>query len=140
MFVAMLAPAAAQAATTSGGLLRAMNEARAAHGLGPLRQDRTLAKAALAHSRDMIRRDVLGHYGFVQRMQRAGVRGFVGENLAWGVGETASPSVIVQRWLDSPAHRFNLLHPRFRKVGLAVPVGAFGGAPAATVVTANFAG
>jgi len=73
-------------------------------------------------------------------MQRAGVTGFVGENLAWGVGETASPAVIVQRWLASPAHRVNLLHPRFRRVGLAVPVGPFRGETGATVVTANFSG
>ena len=135
-----LAPAAA-AATTSTQLLRAMNETRAEHGIGPLRADRTLRRAAQAHSADMVRTEVFGHYGFVQRMQRFGVRGpHVGENLAWGVGASTEAQAILQSWLGSPSHRANLLNPRFQRVGLGFATGSFNGHTGAMLVTANFAG
>ena len=44
----------------------------------------------------------------------------VGENLAWGRGNDASPQQIMRMWLDSPEHRRNLLSPRWRQFGLAV--------------------
>ena len=135
-----LAPAAA-AATTSTQLLRAMNETRAAHGVGPLSADPKLRRAARAHSVDMVRTEVFGHYGFVQRMQRFGVRGpYVGENLAWGVGASAEARGIVNGWLASPSHRANLLNARFQRVGLGFASGSFNGHAGATLVTANFAG
>ena len=136
-----LAPAAAAASKPDRDLLLAMNEARAANGVAPLRPDARLRRAARAVSAELIRRDVVTHDGFVRRMQHAGVRGpYVGENLAWGVGASASASAIVQGWLASPAHRGNLLNPRFRRVGLGLVTGEFAGRTGATVVTANFAG
>lgn len=136
----VLAPAS-PAATTSTQLLRAMNETRAEHGVGPLRADRTLVRAARAHSVDMIRKSVFGHYGFVERMQRFGIRGpYIGENLAWGVGGSAEARAIVSSWLGSPSHRANLLNARFKLVGLGFASGSFNGHSGATLVTANFAG
>lgn len=137
--VTLLAAPAAQAGNSD--LLRAMNATRADHGLAPLRADSTLARAARAHSVDMIQRGLFGHYGFLDRMQRFGVRGpYVGENVAWGVGDLATPAGIVRGWLASPSHRANLLSPRFRLVGLGTAIGDFRGHVAATVLTANFAG
>ena len=135
-----LAPVAS-ATTSSTELLRSMNEARAEQGVGPVRPSATLTRAARAHSADMLRTEVFGHYGFVERMQRFGVRGpYVGENLAWGVGDSAEADAIVAGWLASPAHRGNLLNPRFRFVGLGFATGSFNGRAGATLVTANFAG
>jgi uncharacterized protein YkwD len=89
----------------------------------------------------MVRKDVFGHYGFVDRMRRFGVRGpYVGENLAWGVGTSAEARAIVGGWLASPSHRGNLLNPRFRFVGLGFASGEFNGHAGATLVAANFAG
>jgi uncharacterized protein YkwD len=61
----------------------------------------------------------------------------VGENLAWGRGEDASPEQIMRRWLESPEHRQNILSPRWREFGLGVRLqAAFLGGPD-TAVWAN---
>ena len=137
----VLAPAASAGSTTAPALLQAMNDARAEHGVAPLRVDVRLRRAAAAHSGAMIRRGQFGHGGLARRMQQHGVKGpRIGENLAWGVGASVSARAIVSTWLASPVHRRNLLSPRFRHVGLGLASGTFAGRAGATVVTANFAG
>jgi uncharacterized protein YkwD len=49
----------------------------------------------------------------------------VGENIAWGSYDLATPRSIVQAWMNSPEHRANILYPGYRLVG----VGVAGGAP-----------
>jgi uncharacterized protein YkwD len=44
----------------------------------------------------------------------------MGENLAWGTAELATPAAIVEAWLRSPGHRDNVLRPRFREIGVGV--------------------
>jgi uncharacterized protein YkwD len=128
-------------ATGSPSLLSAINEARAAHRLAPLRLDPRLQRAAHAHSSDMVRRNYFAHGPFVSRLARFGVRGpRVGENLAWGVGAGADAREVVRRWLASPRHRANLLRPGFRRVGLGLRAGRFAGYGNAVVITADFAG
>jgi uncharacterized protein YkwD len=128
-------------AAGSPSFLAAINEARAAHGLAPLRFDARLQRAARAHSSDMVHRNYFAHGPFVSRLARFGVRGpRVGENLAWGVGAGADPRRIVQQWLASPRHRANLLRPGFRRVGLGLRAGSFAGHGNALVITADFAG
>jgi uncharacterized protein YkwD len=120
-------------------LLNRINAARAAHGLGPLAIDPHLERAARSHSVDMLRRDYFAHGDFARRLERFGVRGpVVGEDLAWHVGRLSAATTVAM-WLASPPHRANLLRPGFRRVGLATPIGSFGGRRA-TVVTADFAG
>jgi len=134
---------AAQASPTAAesSLLRAMNQARAQHGLAPLRIDVRLEAAARAKSRSMLRTGTFAHGDFQRRLTSFGVRGpYYGENLAWGVGSSATASGVVQLWLASPSHRANLLRPSFQRVGLGRLAGTFGGYSGAAVVTANFAG
>jgi uncharacterized protein YkwD len=88
----------------------------------------------------MMRRQYFAHGAMGARLRQFGVRGFVGENLAWGVGSAGSPNGVVQRWLASPSHRANLLRPGFRRVGLGLRVGNFAGYSGVRVVTADFAG
>ena len=122
-------------------ILSAMNQVRAANGLGPLRPNGKLHTAARAHSGDMMRRGYFGHGAFGRRMSGFGVRApVVGENLAWGTGAAAGAMTIVQEWLASPEHRANLLRPGFRLVGVGSAIGTFVGRPGAVVVTADFAG
>jgi uncharacterized protein YkwD len=136
--IVVVSPAAAGNSST---FLAAMNEARAAHGLAPLRLDSKLRRAARAHSSDMLRRNYFAHGPFVSRLARFGVRGpRVGENLAWGVGSGADAREVVRRWLASPTHRANLLRPGFRRVGIGMTSGTFAGYSGALVVTADFAG
>jgi uncharacterized protein YkwD len=141
-FVFFAAVGAAQAATlTQSDLLRAMNRARAAHGLRPLRIDATLERAARAYSTEMLRTGVFTHGSFFSRVRSFGARGpQLGENLAWGVGAFANPFNIVRQWLASPSHRANLLRPGYTRVGVGVRRGAFQGRAGALVITADFGG
>ena len=124
-----------------GALLRAMNTARAAYALPPLRVDPRLQRAARGHSAAILRNGSFSHGSFAYRLRRHGVRTpLVGENLAWGVGSLASPRAVVRAWLASPGHRANLLRRAFSRVGVGALVGPFAGYARATVVTADFAG
>jgi uncharacterized protein YkwD len=144
VFVALaVAPLAMARGLTPAGtsLLRAVNAARVAHHLRPLRADATLARAARSHSQDMLAHGYFAHGAFTSRMAAFHARGpLVGENLAWGVGSYASPATIVREWLASPEHRRNLLRPGFVRIGIGEAVGSFQGHGGAIVVTADFAG
>ena len=140
------APVAAHttsAATLSAretALLERINSVRAEHQLSPLRIDRVLVRTARAHSGRMLRQGVFGHGDFAGRMRA--LRGrfpLLGENIAWGSGSYASARSLVKAWMASPGHRANLLHPRFRRIGIGAPVGTFSGYRRAAVVTTDFA-
>jgi uncharacterized protein YkwD len=121
-------------------LVGAINSVRTLHLLPKLRVDFRLVRAARSHSGDMLRHHYFGHGNFGSRMSRFRVRGTVfAENLYWGSG-VASAHAAVAGWLASPPHRQNLLDPQLRRVGVATPLGAFGGFSTATMVTADFAG
>ena len=122
-------------------LLQEINQVRQAHGLGALRPDTHLERAARSHTREMIATGQFQHGAFWTRMMRFDVKArLAGENLAWGTGPTGYAHSIVAAWLASPEHRANLLRPSFSRIGVGDLVGAFGGTPAAHVVTADFAG
>jgi uncharacterized protein YkwD len=140
-FSALAGQAKATPTTAELAMLQAMNAARHAHGLAPLRIDRRLQRAACGHSRAMLRTDSFSHGAFAARIRRAGVRARrVGENLAWGVGALAQAQSIVSVWLASPEHRANLLRPGYRTVGVGIRVGTFEGHAGASVITTDFAG
>ena len=130
-------------------VLCVLNQERTARGLGRLRHDRRLGKAALRHSREM----VSGHYfahdsrsgaSFADRIQRTGwTRGrrcwAVGENLAWGAGPLATPRAIAAAWMRSPGHRRNILDGRFHQIGIGVVRAApLGGARDGATYTTDF--
>jgi uncharacterized protein YkwD len=111
-----------------------LNEERGRRGLGRLRLNDRLSAAADRHSRDMVRRNYFSHDSlsgatFVDRIRRTGylrsARSWsVGENLAWGSGSRGTPEQILRAWMDSPAHRANILTRRFREIGIGVAEGA----------------
>ena len=126
--------------TRDSALVDAMNAARTARLLPKLRVDLRLARAARYHSVDMLRRHYFAHGNFGARMGQFHVVGTLfAENLVWGSG-VMSANAAVADWLASPAHRENLLDPKLRRVGVATPLGAFGGYSTATMITADFAG
>ena len=138
---ALASPAQAGPTPAEASLLGAMNQARAQHGVAPLRVDLRLERAARAKSRSMLRTGTFAHGNFQRRLTSYRVRGpYYGENLAWAVGPSSSAAGIVQMWLSSPSHRANLLRSSFQRVGLGLVVGTFAGYSGAAVVTANFAG
>lgn len=121
-------------------LVVAINAVRSVHLLPKLAIDRRLVRAARSHSRDMLRRHYFAHGNFGARMAQFHIRGTLfAENLVWSSG-VMSPNAAVTEWLTSPPHRQNLLDPTLRRVGVATPIGAFGGFSTATMITADFAG
>jgi uncharacterized protein YkwD len=126
---------------SESSLLSAMNAARRGYGLGPLRADGRLERAARGHSARMLRLGVFFHGAFTARIRRAGVRApRLGENLAWAVGRVTRARSIVTMWLASPPHRANLLYPGYRLVGVGAINGNFGGQRNARMITTDFAG
>jgi len=98
------------------------NEARAAHGAGPLRWDTALAAAARQHCLRMAAEGPISHrYGGEAAVsERAGEAGahfsLIEENVALG----PTPAAIHDAWMRSPGHRTNLLNPAVDRVGVAV--------------------
>jgi uncharacterized protein YkwD len=107
-----------------------LNAARRRHGLSRLRVDPHLRLAARRHARDMLVRRYFAHFSAAgsspwKRIRAAGYmrpgqRWLVGENLAWGTGRASTPGDRTRALLQSPAHRANMLHRRFREVGIWV--------------------
>jgi uncharacterized protein YkwD len=106
-----------------------LNYERRSRGLGALRAEPRLRRAALRHSRDMVERRYLEHVSpdgvpFDRRIAAAGFRigprTVVGENLATGERANGSPAVIVEGWMGSPGHRRNILRPQFRLIGIGI--------------------
>lgn len=122
-------------------LLDAINRARAASGVPPVRIGPRLQRAARAHSRAMARSGSLSHGNWYQRLRAYGVRGrTLGETLAWGVGSHGRGAAIVSMWLQSPPHRATMLRRGFSRVGVGIAVGTMAGYSGASVATADFSG
>ncbi len=129
-----------QMSTAERSLLAAINSARAAAGVAPLRASAELTSAATWQSQELARAGVLDHTSpdgstLTGRLARAGWHGSAaGEDLAVAVSAASAVSM----WLQSPAHRENLLRPTFRSVGVGLARGAWNGR-SALFVTADFA-
>ena len=132
-------------------VLGELNAIRLAHGLVSLRLSRPLSVAADTHSQAM------GTFGFFAHSSRDGsafwkrVQRFYGPsgNGSWSVGENLlwsssrlDASAALKLWMASPAHRKNILTPRWREIGLsalwvnAAP-GVFGGRDV-VIITSDF--
>ena len=119
-----------------------INQARGAHGLGALRASGSLARAATAHSRDMVLHGFFAHDSPTgstpkERIDRAGYFAgagswALGETIAWGSGDLATPASIVRSWLLSPGHRAILLDGRYHDLGVGIALGAPGQGAGAT--------
>lgn len=88
----------------------------------PLEWNSQLAVAAVAHSRDMAKRNYFAHAArdgslVADRAVRAGYDWIrIGENIAAGQG---SPEQAVSSWIASPTHCANLMHPDYTQMGAA---------------------
>jgi uncharacterized protein YkwD len=109
-------------ATVRTELVELLNRTRADTGLPPLAVDPQLEAIALAHSRDMLANDYVGHLSpttgsAADRVRAASVRsGLVLEN----IGRGYAASEIHRGLLDSPGHRANLVNPDATHVGVGV--------------------
>lgn len=101
-----------------------VNAARRKADLGPLQDDRRLARAAGARAASMAARGQLSHRGWKRALRQAGVGGRVlGENVAY---DYPSAAAVMQGWLASPGHRRNIMSPRFRRIGVGCVIDAEG--------------
>ena len=115
-----------------------INVERAAHHFQKLRPNALLDIAAGDYTNSLMAGRFFSHAGDfaghdhasdpIQRLRQIGYirRGrewMVGEDLRWSTPETSMPAYIVQAWMLSPIHRFYLLKPNFRELGVAATRG-----------------
>lgn len=103
-------------------IFRAVNQARAQSGLGPLVWDAALAEAALQHTEMMADQGSLSHQyrGEADLAARASATGAhfrkIAENVAFG----PSADSLHRQWMHSPHHRANILDPSLNSIGISV--------------------
>ena len=116
-------------AASPGEALAMASAQRRAKGLGALRADRRLQRAAQDHADWMARNGVMSHSGeggtrFTHRVARAGYRACFGaENVAYGQRDAQS---VIRAWMQSPGHRRNILHAHGRDAAIAKSVDGVG--------------
>jgi uncharacterized protein YkwD len=109
-----------------------INRHRAQMGLPPVRSDPALERAAMAHAA-YYRQNAAGMSGMGLHQEQAGRPGFTGED--WGararaagyratvdenVGLVADPARVVEAFVDTVNHRWNMLHPSAVAVGYGI--------------------
>lgn len=103
-------------------VIRLTNKERISRSLPHLTRNKFLTQSALIHTVDMVEHRFISHSGsdgsnVAERVTKTGYKWLVvGENLAMG---QRTPEEVIEGWLDSPGHRQNLLHDRFREIGVA---------------------
>src|SRR3954468_11260183 len=106
-----------------------LNDIRRSKGLRPFKVNGKLSRASQRHTNAMTAHKFFAHGNFVGRIRSArylrGAHGWtVGENIAWGSWDYATPASIVHGWMHSPPHRANILNRTFREIGIGVSRGA----------------
>jgi uncharacterized protein YkwD len=161
--VALATPAGAQAADCAGAdvvpdagnltqvgqaTLCLLNNERGAQGMGPLAEATGLTQPSQAYSGRMVAENFFAHESpdggsLVDRLVAAryierGGDWTVGENIAWGQGELATPRSIVAAWMASPGHRANVLTREYTEIGLGVVLGTPGDTSWGATYTTDF--
>src|SRR3954449_4341880 len=129
-------PTAATIAQASQATLCLLNNERAAAGLHPVAEAQGLTQPSAAYSARMVAERFFAHVSpdggtLVDRLTAARYIApdgdwTVGENIAWGQGELATPRNIMIAWMNSPGHRHNILTGEFTEVGIGIVPGTPG--------------
>lgn len=98
------------------------NQDRQEHGLPALRWDGALAAAAQAHAERMVRERTLSHQyaDEPELMERAATAGAHFQAIAENIAIGESPKGVERGWMQSTAHRTNILDPKMNAIGVAV--------------------
>ena len=112
-----------------------LNSQRAAKGLTALEWNDDVARIARMHSENMAKYKFFSHTGLDGTMvnDRADLCGVskwkaIGENIAYNRGYEKPAEFAVERWMQSNAHRENILNNRWKETAVGVAVsndGAF---------------
>ncbi len=115
----------------TGQMLTLVNAERQRAGVAPLTLNSQLSAAAQRHVQDMANNGNHSHTGTDgsspgQRIAAVGYGAATwGENIQWG-NSYISPAAAMQRWMESDAHRRNILNPNYTELGVAHVVSASG--------------
>lgn len=97
-------------------LLELHNKERVYWGYKPLEIDANLCEYAQDHAEKMANGKGLKHSS-MSELQKASGAGLVGENIAWGQETEVD---VVNAWMWSPGHRWNILGSGYEKVGFGI--------------------
>lgn len=109
--------------SSTGDVVRLVNQLRVEEGLPPLVGDKKLARVAVRRATHCARKGKISHSGWTRALRNAGLRAGVrayGENLAQGQDRGADA---VRDWLASPGHRENMFSREYRRIGIGVAEG-----------------
>lgn len=100
-------------------LLKLHNEKRTNQGLEPLILNKDLCDYAQKHANNMALKNSLYHSSMndVRKTNSSKSWNWVGENVAWG---QISEQSVVDSWMWSPGHRWNILGKKFTNVGFGL--------------------
>ena len=125
-----VAPTRANATRAEAATFCLINVQRARHGLRALRQNADLARSSNRHSEDMVSENYFDHTSPAGETPLARIKAstylprrsayLVGENIALGTMQLATPASIVASWMQSPEHRANILNRDFRDSGIGI--------------------
>ena len=125
--IVMMAPVGTGTGTAAAGscwswkasekkLARLTNQARMRRGKPKLRLDPELSKAAKVHTKLMATTGILQHTPSDTLAYRVTNWSILGENVGYG----SSVHQVQRAFMNSPAHRENILKGRFRHVGIGI--------------------
>jgi uncharacterized protein YkwD len=108
-----------------------VNRERKSHGESALQPSERLERAAQAHTEDMVSENYFEHVSPhgdtpLSRIRATGyiasdrVGYVIGENIAWGTLDLATPGATVKAWIASPEHLANILDARFHDTAIGV--------------------
>ena len=118
-------------------LAQLTNTDRAQNAAPPLAVNAVLATAAQMKADDMVARGYFSHIGpdgglpwdFFRKVGYS--YRYAGENLAVNFFDSQA---VAQAWMNSPAHRANMINPHFTEVGFGIAEGNYQGTPSVFVV------
>jgi len=119
----------ASAGTVEQQVFALINAERSKNGLAELEWSESLAAVARLHSEDMANVKFFSHRGsdgsmVDDRADRLGLGSWrsIGENIAYMRGFDDPAALAVAKWLESTAHRKNLLGPNWKESAVGVAI------------------
>lgn len=110
-----------------------VNRERTRRGLEPLEWSDDAARLARLHSRNMAQYHFFSHRGLDglmvnDRAERMGLFNWraIGENIAFNRGYDDPVGLAVQKWLESPSHKSNMLNRTWNESAIGVAIGSDG--------------
>lgn len=113
---------------TAADIIAVTNTARTLNGLAPLATSTLLTHSAQTKANTMLAQGYFAHTNpegahFWTLIRAVGYTyTLAGENLAIGF---SSDDEIIKAWLNSPAHRDNILNPEYKEIGIGLAYGEY---------------